>query len=158
MLLHRWRRYNACRLQQRTERGQWFAEQLGETFLLDQRQATFNNYWVFPILVDNQADTVQWMRRHGFDATGRTRLTVVPPPADRPELDAVNVRQTLRRIVFLPWYADIAPRLLQQMVRLLRDRSSSSPMEPSSISLPPVEIVPLPTGCQVASISSHSRV
>ena len=158
MLLHRWRRYDAGRLQQRTERGQWFAEQLGETFLLDQRQATFNNYWVFPILVDNQADTVEWMRRHGFDATGRTRLTVVPPPADRPELDAVNVRQTLRRIVFLPWYADIAPRLLQQMVKLLRDRSSSSPMEPSSLSLPPVQIAPLPTGGQVASISSHSRV
>ena len=135
MLLRRWRGYDAGRLQQRMKNGQLLAECLEHRGVLD-HQASFNNFWVFPILVDDPAGVVALMRSLGFDATSRTRLTVVAPPDDRPELEPLNAAWTLARIVFLPWYPELPPRLLTRMARALSDVS------PSPLTMPTQEIVP----------------
>ncbi len=127
MLLRRWRHYDAARLQRRMDQGQLLTECLENRVLLDHRQAVFNNYWVFPVLVDDPAAVVARMRSCGFDASGRTRLTVVAAPTDRPELKPLNSAWTLTRIVFLPWYPEIPSRVLLRMAQVLRPVSPPRP-------------------------------
>ncbi|MGM0490268.1 MAG: DegT/DnrJ/EryC1/StrS family aminotransferase [Planctomycetota bacterium] len=126
MLLRRWYRDDGPRLSQRMDRGQQLAERLPREILLDQQRSTFNNYWVFPVLVDNQREVVELMRSRGFDATAQSRLAIVAPPADRPELEAVNSISTLSRIVFLPCYPGLPPRVVRHMARILSEATSPS--------------------------------
>ena len=41
---------------------------------------------------------------HGFDAATLRRSTAIAPPDDRPELDPVNARTALSRLIVLPCY------------------------------------------------------
>jgi dTDP-4-amino-4,6-dideoxygalactose transaminase len=125
MLLRRWRGYDPQRLQRRVELGKELEVQLPDPLLLDNRQVTANNYWVFPVLVDDPIGIVNSMRSRGWDATRRSRLCVMAPPANRMDLEPKNATSTMARTVFLPCYPEIPPRVLACMAKLLREKRQS---------------------------------
>ncbi len=157
MLMRRWNHYDPVRLEQRIRNGQWLREQLDASLLLDQRQVVLNNYWVFPVLVNDPAEIVRRLRRSGLDATWRSRLTAVPAPADRPELDPIRVRQILGRIVFVPWYADMQRTVLARISRLLND-SGTSGGRASMATAGEADVNAQHGDRQPAPLSSHSRL
>lgn len=121
MLLWRWNRYRLNRLRRRQARGEQLAARLNGLVPVGGRTTESNNFWVFPILVENQADVVRCLRDVGFDGTRESRLTVVRPPDDRASLAPVNAQRLLSKIVFLPWYLDLPDKALKQMAEVLQE-------------------------------------
>ena len=90
---------------------------------LSRQGAVANSYWVFPILVEDPQQTVRQLREAGLDATSRTRLAIVEPSSQHPDLNPVQVRRLLEHLVFLPWHAQLPQRAIQRMVHVLsKDR------------------------------------
>jgi dTDP-4-amino-4,6-dideoxygalactose transaminase len=123
MLIRRWCRFDHQRLQQREERGARMAGLLPPQSLLTSVLAERNSYWVFPVLVDDPAAVVRKLRAMGLDATSRSRLSIVTPPAERAEHFPLNTLRTVERLVFLPSYPEIPFRLLQRAVDVLVEHS-----------------------------------
>lgn len=72
------------------------------------RAAADHSYWTFPMLCDTPDDLVRHLWARGFDATrGTWSLYAVPSPpgTDRP---AVEVEETMRRVVYLPVYPEVS--------------------------------------------------
>lgn len=71
--------------------------------------AATHTYWVFPIQVQSPERLMRHLRRHGFDATrGASSMSVVDPPADRPELAPFEARQLMREVLYLPVYPGVS--------------------------------------------------
>ena len=120
-LLHRrLERFDPPRMRQHRERGDWLRAQLPAGVSYPGNACGQNNYWVFPIMVDEPDQVVEHLRRGGFDATQHGSMVVVPVPEGREELDAVMARQVLEKTVFLPLYPQMPQSSLEKMAGLLR--------------------------------------
>jgi hypothetical protein len=69
-------------LRRRTTRGNQLADELPEGMIVGGLNET-HTYWVMPLRVANVNDVLTALKRAGFDATSRSSLIVVPPPAGR---------------------------------------------------------------------------
>ena len=78
-----------------------------------------NNYWVFPVMVDEPEQLIAHLRRGGFDAMQHGSMVVVPAPEGREELDPEIARQVLEKTVFLPLYPQMPQSSLKKMAGLL---------------------------------------
>jgi perosamine synthetase len=123
-LLHRRLvRFDPPRMQLHRERGDWLRAQLPQHVSCPGHATQQNNYWVFPIMVDNPEYVIEQLRRGGFDAMQQGSMVVVPAPEQYPELDPVVARQVLEKTVFLPLYPQMPQSSLDKMVGLLESLS-----------------------------------
>jgi perosamine synthetase len=122
VLERRLRTYKTKRLARRTSKGELLAGMLKDHVVCPGGEMSPHTHWVFPILVDDPERVIALLRESGFDATQGESLCVVAPPGNRPELDPSTARNTLPRIVFLPFYPEMPARAVRRMARiLLRD-------------------------------------
>jgi dTDP-4-amino-4,6-dideoxygalactose transaminase len=122
VLERRLRTYKTKRLARRTSKGELLARMLKDHVVCPGGEMSPHTHWVFPILVDDPERVIALLRESGFDATQGESLCVVAPPGNRPELDPSTARNTLPRIVFLPFYPEMPARAVRRMARiLLRD-------------------------------------
>jgi len=117
VLKRRLRRYKIKRLAKRTANGELLARYLRRHVPCPGAECLGHTHWVFPIVADSPSGVMAVLREAGFDATQGQSMCVVPPPADRAELQARQADETLARIVFLPIYADMPPRAVRKMAR-----------------------------------------
>ncbi len=119
MLIHRWRHFDADRFARRVDCGGQLTSLLGAHLRLRDEQVEQNSYWVFPVLVPNPLSMVVTMRSLGLDATSRSRLSIVTPPPDRPELFPLQTLRLVERTIFLPCYPEVPPRLVRRAADVL---------------------------------------
>jgi perosamine synthetase len=116
LLARRLRRFDTGRIAARTRAGDMLAHALPPGIARPGCAAGDATHWVFPILAANRERVVRELRRAGFDAaTATSGITVVPTPADRPELDPAAARRILDEVVFLPAYPDLGDAELQRL-------------------------------------------
>jgi dTDP-4-amino-4,6-dideoxygalactose transaminase len=114
-------RYDRRRLECRAAKGEFLNKLLEPRVLCAGRAATPHNSWVFPILVENPLEVIAALRQAGFDATQGHSMCVVPPPENRPQLDAQHAVCALAKIVYLPIYPEMPDRAFEVMSRVLLD-------------------------------------
>jgi dTDP-4-amino-4,6-dideoxygalactose transaminase len=118
LLEHRLRTFDDARLQRRAALGDAAAEALASEV---GRRALDRTHWVFPVLASDPSRLVARLRRRGFDASTRTTsITVIPAPAERPELEPVQAQRLMAHAVFLPVYPELGPQLAD-LVDAVRD-------------------------------------
>ncbi len=86
-----------------------------------------HTYWVFAVLVDDPPRVIAALRQAGFDATQGESLSVVPPPASRPELEPKVARAILSQVVFLPLYPEMSARTVRDMAEVLLKTCALAP-------------------------------
>jgi dTDP-4-amino-4,6-dideoxygalactose transaminase len=119
VLDRRLRTYDRDRLECRAGKGELLTRLLEPRVVCAGRAATPHNSWVFPILVENPADCIAALRQAGFDATQGHSMCVVPPPKDRPQLEARRAASALAKIVYLPIYPEIPDEAIEAMSRVV---------------------------------------
>jgi dTDP-4-amino-4,6-dideoxygalactose transaminase len=133
LLERRLTREGSTRAAARARNGARLASFLPRGLALPGRGAPFHSYWVFPVLARDPQSLVSALRRAGFDATRRSSLIAVPPPADRKAADPASSRALLAQVVFLPAYARMPAAALEELAALLRAE------HPETASAPPAE-------------------
>ncbi|QDV48340.1 aminotransferase class I/II-fold pyridoxal phosphate-dependent enzyme [Gimesia fumaroli] len=119
LLRHRLQTYNARRIHQRIQHAQriitWLGLEQSQPELLDPR----HSFWLFPLLNNQPERLIANLEQQGFDSTQRGRLAVVPPPADRPELNCPHATHLLNLTVFLPCYPELTDAAVDAMCGLI---------------------------------------
>jgi perosamine synthetase len=144
LLTRRLGRFDAARLQARTERGTTLARDLAGLVDVPGRGSFRHSYWIFPILAAEPDRVVAALRRAGFDATRRGSLVAVDPPPGREHLDPVEARRALARMVYVPVYPEIPARAFRRLIGALT--SQDERCHPSSLSHPGLSIFAAGTG------------
>jgi perosamine synthetase len=119
MLERRLRNCDHHRIDVRESRGRTLDAHLNNRVPRPGAEADFNNYWVFPIVLDDPESVLPRLWKAGFDATQGDSMCVVDPPADRPELQAKDATETCEKLVYLPLYPEMSERCLKRMARIL---------------------------------------
>ena len=119
LLQRRIDRFDEPRMTKHSRRGAWLTEQLPDSIVCPGYASSRNNYWVFPIMVDDPGPLVDRLRQSGFDAMQYGSMVAVPAPAGRPELEADTARHILAKTVFLPLYHQMPRASLLRMAYLL---------------------------------------
>ena len=120
-LLHRrLERFDPPRMRQHRERGDWLRAQLPAQASYPGHACEQNNYWVFPVMVDQPKQLIDQLRSGGFDAMQHGSMVVVPAPEGREEIEPEIARQVLEKTVFLPLYPQMPQVSLEKMAGLLR--------------------------------------
>jgi dTDP-4-amino-4,6-dideoxygalactose transaminase len=88
------------RLGRRTGRGDQLAASLPPGMVVGGQNYS-HTFWVMPIRVENAREVLGALGSAGFDATGRSSLIVVPPPAGSSRADAAHA-PWLEETIFLP--------------------------------------------------------
>lgn len=92
-----------------------------------------HTHWVFPILHEEPEELQRFLWGKGFDATrGATSLSVVEPPEDRPELEAVEARQAFQRLLYLPVYGGLSRRCIERLAAAVHAFEARRPSQLSS--------------------------
>lgn len=125
MLDRRLRHYDRRRIDVRQSNGRLLDQLLDNRIPRPGSEATFNNYWVFPIVLDDPDCVLPRLWKAGFDATQGESMCVVAPPGDRADLTAKDARETVERLVYLPLYPEMPERCLRRMAQVLLDASRS---------------------------------
>jgi perosamine synthetase len=86
-----------------------------------------HSYWVFPVLAEDGARLTRHLQNAGFDASAAHSLSVVKPPADRPEQRAEKAEWLLPRIVHLPCYPEMPDHELRRLADEVRAAMHSQP-------------------------------
>ena len=124
LLERRLRRFDPDRIAQRVR----LAEQLIKLTPSLRRagsQAFEHTHWVFPVLCDCPEQLMHYLWSKDFDATqGGSSLSVVEPPANRPELNPVAAQQAFRQLLYLPVYVGISSQDVEQLARVLNEYDS----------------------------------
>jgi dTDP-4-amino-4,6-dideoxygalactose transaminase len=119
VLLRRLQTYDMRRVERRTANGRWLAEALQRRVPCPGAEVAAHTHWVFPVLCDDPLGLVAVLREAGFDATQGQSLCVVPPPADRPQLQCRAARHALDKIVFLPLYPELPAAEVRRMAEVV---------------------------------------
>lgn len=119
LLERRLSRYPAARVTRRAAIGESLTRRLPRGVERPGRRAAAHTHWVFPIVGDDPTAMIDALAREGFDATRRSSLIAVEPPPGREELDPVEVRRALARMVFLPVYPELPAHALARLARVL---------------------------------------
>jgi perosamine synthetase len=140
LLDRRLRNADPHRLERHIAKGQVLATVLQEAVFRPGASAPSNTYWAFPIVVESPGPLIRHLARNGFDATQGHSLCTVAPPADRPWLAASAAEDSLKQIVFLPFYPELPVGKSQHMAEAIRaaahiairSHPTNPPMERSS--------------------------
>lgn len=115
------RRFNPDRIVERVK----LAEQLIKLTPSLKRpgiQASHHTHWVFPILCDCPEQLMQYLWTQGFDATqGGSSLSVIEPPAHRPEMNPVEAKQFFEQLLYLPIYIGISSQDIERLACVLNE-------------------------------------
>jgi dTDP-4-amino-4,6-dideoxygalactose transaminase len=130
LLERRLRTCNTARLTARAAHGRILVRLIGGAVDCTGGELPDHTYWVFPILVDGPQRVIRGLLKAGFDATQGQSLSVVPAPADRPELRAVSAEDMLRRMVFVPVDAQMPEAEINRLARVLLELVTSSTEPP----------------------------
>lgn len=107
--------YDLGRIDRRIENARRLIARLqlaeSQPHLTDER----HTFWFFPYQTEDFQELISRLAKHGFDATRRGRLEVVPPPSDRPELRCRSAVGLLEHTVLLPCYPEMPPRAIERM-------------------------------------------
>jgi perosamine synthetase len=95
-------------------------EELEGCLRLPAIEDAFHSHWAFPIVVDEPQRVLEALRSEGFDAATLGRSTTVAAPPDRPELDPMQARRTLEKLVVLPCYAAMPDAELRRQAAVIR--------------------------------------
>jgi hypothetical protein len=108
---YRLRTFDRARLRRRARAGEWLAAHLPDDVSLLGTQMESRTHWLFPVVSTQPDYLIRASRRVGIDAArAASSVTVVDPPADRPESEPVAARKMMRGLVFLPAYPELPRR------------------------------------------------
>lgn len=120
LLARRLRTFDTARLVRRARIGEWVAHRLPRCISHPGRFATDRTHWIFPVLAPDPQALISKLRREGFDASRATsNISVVEPPADRPELTPNEAIRMMSNIVFLPVYPELSNEALHSLVEIV---------------------------------------
>jgi perosamine synthetase len=126
--------YNTKRLAKRTSNGRLLLDLLHDRVKCPGENCLGHTFWVFPVMVDDPRQFMSALREAGFDATQGASMCAVPPPSNKPELEARLAADMLGRIVFLPNYPDMPERAVRKMAAAVLsaagDRRANRPRKP----------------------------
>jgi hypothetical protein len=107
-LAYRLRTFDRARLRRRARAGEWLAAHLPDDVSLLGTHTESRTHWLFPVVSTQPDYLIRASRRVGIDAArAASSVTVVDPPADRPESEPVAARTMMRGLVFLPAYPEL---------------------------------------------------
>jgi perosamine synthetase len=122
LLARRLRRFDAERLEARTQAGNRLAAALPQALVQPGRTAVHPTHWVFPVISSDRAALIAVLRRAGFDAaTATSSIASVPAPIDRPDLRPENAERMLAGVVFLPAYPELGDRELTRLASVMAE-------------------------------------
>ncbi|HEX6736644.1 MAG TPA: DegT/DnrJ/EryC1/StrS family aminotransferase [Vicinamibacteria bacterium] len=108
LLRRRLARFDGRRVERRKEAAQLVAR-LTHAVARPGREAEDHSYWTFPVESEAPDDLVRHLWSRGFDATrGQWSLFPVPPPASTTHAEAAEATATMRRVVYVPVYPEVA--------------------------------------------------
>lgn len=112
LLRRRWQFYKFSRFDRRVQMGRTLDAQLGQV------HAASHTYWIYLIYAKDPVAVRDRLRSGGFDATCRSRMTIVRAVGGARE--ATNISYIWQHVVFLPWYPEIPDDAVRQMASLVR--------------------------------------
>jgi len=127
LMERRVRRFDPRRLAARAAAGEAFLERLGEVEACPGAASTPHSHWVFPLRVDDPPTAIAALARSGFDATQGQSLVVVDPPDDRPELDPLVTRDTMKKVIYLPCYPELPPEAISRLAAAIAPLAAAAP-------------------------------
>ncbi|MCC7085807.1 MAG: DegT/DnrJ/EryC1/StrS family aminotransferase [Pirellulales bacterium] len=107
-------------IQRRTEHGNRLRSLLPSGARYPGAESDIHSYWVFPVLAEEPSRMIRRLLMAGFDASAAHSLSVVQPPADRPELRAERAEWVVPRIVHLPCYPEMPDHELRRLADEVR--------------------------------------
>lgn len=91
-----------------------------------------HTHWLFPVLAADPHALMLHLRRHGFDATsGTSSLTVVPTPAERPEVRAPVGGHVVAHMLFVPAFPEMGGGALKRLAAVLSAWPTFAPPPPA---------------------------
>lgn len=115
LLHHRLSTFDISRLEARAANGEELSAMLPAE-LHPGGRALERTHWLFPVVAPDPERLVNAVRAQGFDASLKaSSVSAVLAPPDRPELDPINARDMMSRLVFLPAYPELPRGSLQQI-------------------------------------------
>jgi dTDP-4-amino-4,6-dideoxygalactose transaminase len=116
LLARRVGNFDRARIRARSRAGNELSALLSPRFMQPGAEAEARTHWVFPVVPPDPERLVTALRSAGFDAArGTSAIGVVPAPTDRPELEADEAREMMRKVVFLPTYPELGAVKLRQL-------------------------------------------
>ncbi len=97
--------------------------QMAASLLKDGRipgaKASLHTYWVFPYFSDRPKALIQYLKRHGFDATQyQSSMGVIQPVAGKGEMPN-EAQHAFDRMVYLPVYPEVGAHKIKILVQLI---------------------------------------
>jgi len=120
-MVRRFATFDHARIAERTKNGRLLTELLRGQVVCPGAEIEPHNYWLYPVMMSDTARAIDALESAGFDATHVQSMCAVVTPADRPELDAVNVREALERMILVPCYPGMPESELRRMATVLID-------------------------------------
>ena len=119
-MAYRLRTFDRARLRRRVRAGEWLGEQLPGDVSLPGGCMESRTHWLFPVVSTQPDALIRACRQVGIDAArAASSVTVVDPPADRPEAEPVAARRMMRGLVFLPAYPELSRKAFARLVAAL---------------------------------------
>ena len=120
LMARRLRLFRKETLDQRAAKGRMLRESLGDAVVVPAPDSAHHDYWVFPILVDDPRAFVAGLRAEGFDSSDATRNALIPPPPDRPQLEASIAARALADLIIVPCYPDMPDAEIEREARVIK--------------------------------------
>jgi dTDP-4-amino-4,6-dideoxygalactose transaminase len=110
------------RYQAQIERGKMLYNFASRYYACPGNGASSNIYWVFPIIANTEHEVeglIALLRKGGFDATNRQSLIAIDNLGQKSAYTASKATQIIKKIVYLPCYADMPMREIKRLGLLL---------------------------------------
>lgn len=130
MLRERFRSFSQSDFENGQVKGEYVRERLPWDTTLVGTQATVNNYWLFPILVENPDNVQKLLNAYGVDAyRGATQLNIIEPEIDPTSATKLSqsdpgypseARYLIDHVVYLPVHKNVPFHVLDRICLCLR--------------------------------------
>ncbi len=112
LMARRLRQDVSAELRERIRLGRMLRGLTERDAVLPAGKAGYHDYWVFPAIVENPADTIAALRKAGFDACDLPRSEAIAPPPGREHLRALVAEKTLSNLIVLPCYPEMSDKAI----------------------------------------------
>jgi len=122
MMKRRFEDNRSQRYQAQIERGKMLYNFASKYYACPGNGASSNIYWVFPIIANTEHEVeglIALLRKSGFDATNRQSLIAIDNLGQKSAYTASQATQIIKKIVYLPCYADMPMREIKRLGLLL---------------------------------------
>lgn len=126
-LLHRLKNFKQAEFKTSNIKGEYVRERLPDCVTLVGGECSVNNYWLYPILVENPDTIVKILNAMGIDAyRGATQLNIIEPEKWNPHLDYFaplihyyphEARYLIDHVVYLPVNKSVPFHVLDQICK-----------------------------------------